>query len=73
MVILAAAALAATLVPQALAQVAPQRQARAMVTILSSAQLRFGEIDRDQPHMLRETRIRTADGSLETVRLVEFQ
>jgi hypothetical protein len=73
MVILAAGALAATLVPQALAQVPPQRQAQARVTILSSMRLRFSEIDRDRPEMLRETRVRTADGSVVTVRLVEFQ
>jgi hypothetical protein len=72
-VALATAALAATLVPQAQAPVAPQRQAEATVTILSSAQVRFTEIERDRPNILRETRVRAADGSVETVKLVEFQ
>jgi hypothetical protein len=53
--------------------VATERQARAMVTILSGAPLRFSEIERERPLELRESRVRGADGSIETVRLVEFQ
>jgi hypothetical protein len=72
-VALATAALAATLVPQAHAPVAPQRQAQATVTILPNALVRFSEIERDRPHALRQSVIRGADGSVETVKLVEFQ
>lgn len=53
--------------------VAPERQARAVVTILSGAPLRFSEIEREHPEMLRESRVRAADGSVETVKLVEFE
>jgi hypothetical protein len=73
MVIFTAAMLAATLVPQAAAPVSPGRQARATVTILTSEQLRFSQIAKTQPGRLRDSRIRGAAGSRETVRLVEFQ
>jgi hypothetical protein len=73
MVIVVAAALAVTLEPQAPAPVSPGHQAQATVTILSSASLRFAEIERQHPKMLRETRVRAADGSVETVKLVEFE
>ena len=73
MVIVVAAALAATLVPQVQAPALPERQAQAMVTIFASAELRFSEIDKTRPKALRETRVRGADGSMETVKLVEFQ
>lgn len=56
--------------PQA---VAPERQAQATVTILPAARLRFSEIEKTQPKALRETVIRGANGSRDTVRLVEFQ
>ncbi len=71
--VLAGAALAATLVPQAPAPVSPGRQAQATVTILTSAALRFSQIDKTDPRKLRETRVRSADGSVETLRLVEFE
>jgi hypothetical protein len=73
MVIFVSAALAATLVPQAPAPVSPGRQAQATVTILSSASLRFSEIERSHSKKLREARVRAADGSVETVKLVEFE
>ncbi len=73
MVIFVSAALAATLVPQAPAPASPERQAQATVTILSSASLRFSEIENTHPRTLRETRVWAADGSVETVRLVEFE
>ncbi|WP_309662345.1 hypothetical protein [Sphingomonas sp.] len=73
MVIVALAALAATLVPQAPTPVSPGRQAQATVTILASASLRFSDIARDHPKKLRETLIRAADGSVQTVKLVEFE
>ena len=68
-----AAVLAAPLERVELQAVAPERQARAMVTILSGTPLRFSEIERERPRELRESRVRGADGSIETVRLVEFQ
>lgn len=70
---LATAALAVPLErvePQA---VAPERQAQATVTILPAARLRFSEIERNQPHLLRETVIRAVDGSTQRAKLVEFQ
>ncbi len=70
---LATAALAVPLErvePQA---VAPERQAQATVTILPAARLRFSEIEREQPKLLRETVIRAADGSTQRAKLVEFQ
>ena len=73
MVIVVAAALAATLVPQAPAPVSPGRQAQATVTILASAELRFSEIEKSHPKALRESRVRVADGSVQTIRLVEFE
>ena len=56
--------------PQA---VAPERQARATVTIRPAASLRFADIERDRPQLLRDSRVRGADGALETLRLVEFE
>ena len=73
MVIVVAAALAATLVPQVQAPTLLERQAQATVTILSSAGLRFSEIEKSHPKTLRESRVRVADGSVQTVRLVEFE
>jgi hypothetical protein len=70
---LATAALAVPLErvePQA---VAPERQAQATVIILPAASLRFSEIESEQPERLRETVIRSADGSTQRARLVEFQ
>ena len=66
------AILAATVVPVPV-PASPERQARAMVTIVSNAALRFAEIEKSRPKALRETRVRSADGSLQTVRLVEFE
>jgi hypothetical protein len=68
-----AAALAAPLERIEPQVVVPERQARAIVTILAGAPLRFSEIERERPLELRESRVRGADGSIETVRLVEFQ
>lgn len=71
--VLVSAALAATLEPQAPAPVSPERQAQATVTILSSAALRFSEIENTHPQSLRAARVRAADGSVATVKLVEFE
>ena len=73
MVIFAIAALAATLVPHAPAPASPGRQAQATVTILASAALRFSEIDKNYPKKLRQTHVRATDGSVQTVKLVEFE
>jgi len=43
------------------------------VTILPAARLRFSDIERDQPRLLRESVVRGADGSVEVLKLVEFQ
>jgi hypothetical protein len=43
------------------------------VTILPAARLRFADIERDQPKSLRETVVRSADGTVEKLKLVEFQ
>ncbi len=64
---------AAVSTAQAPAPAAPERQAQAMVRILSSAPLRFSQIERDQPQRLRESMLRRRDGSTETLRLVEFE
>lgn len=49
------------------------RQARATVTILSAAPLRFHEIERSSPDQLRDTHVRATDGTMQPARLVEFQ
>ena len=78
MVIFASLALATATLAVPLERVEPQaavpvRQARATVTILTAAKLRFTDIERDQPKSLRQTVIRAADGSVEVIKLVEFQ
>ena len=52
---------------------APVRQAQATVTILIFAPLRFAEIERDQPKTLRASTARGSDGSVERLKLVEFE
>ena len=69
MLILALAAVAA----QPTAPVAVTRQVRAMVKIVSAAPLRFKEIEKQAPELLRDAKVRASDGSLQPVRLVEFQ
>ena len=71
MLLLAAAALAASSAPQA--PPTTQRQARAMVRIVSGPPLRFAEIERRRTMPLRDSWVRGADGSRERVRLVEFE
>ena len=73
MVIVAFAALAATRVPQAPAPVSPARQAQATVTILTRAALRFAQIEKSDAKKLRQSRVRDRDGSVTTVKLVEFE
>jgi hypothetical protein len=69
----ASAALAVPLEPVEPQAAVPVRQARATVTILSAAKLRFADIEREQPQSLRETIVRSADGSVEVLKLIEFQ
>lgn len=52
---------------------APQRQARATVRIERAAALRFAEIEQRAPHRLRTTELRTAEGTTQRARLVEFE
>src|SRR5688500_16409220 len=78
MVIFASLALATATLAVPLERVEPQaavpaRQARATVTILSAARLRFADIEREQPKSLRETVVRAAVGSVEVIKLVEFE
>ena len=78
MVIFASLALATAALAVPLERVEPQavvplRQAQATVTILPAARLRFSDIERDQPQSLRASVVRAADGSVEVLKLVEFQ
>ena len=78
MVIVVSLALAAAALSVPLERVEPQaagpmRQAQAVVTILPGAALRFAQIERERPRVLRETAVRRPDGSVEQVRLVEFE
>jgi len=69
--IILAAILAAT--PMPLEPVAPERQARAVVRILKGEALRFAELEKFDPHVLRETTVRSPEGTEEKARLVEFE
>ena len=71
MLILAAAALVAS--PPAPERVAPDRQARATVRIISAAKLHFAELERSDPQLFREAIVRSANGSAEAAKLIEFQ
>ena len=78
MVIFASLALATAALAVPLERVEPQaaapvRQAQATVTILPAARLHFSEIERDQPQSLRQSVVRGADGTVEVLKLVEFQ
>jgi hypothetical protein len=66
--LLIAAAIATTVT-----QAVPDRQARASVRIVRVEPLRFAEIERLQPHSLRDAMIRTRDGRIEPARLLEYQ
>jgi hypothetical protein len=72
MFLLFAAALLASDDPSATKAV-PERNARAMVLIVRPAELRFKEIQRDQPELLRDTVVQSADGQVQPAKLVEFQ
>jgi ABC-type molybdate transport system substrate-binding protein len=47
--------------------------ATASIKILSAASLRFDELERTEPTALRETQVRSADGSVQQLKVVEFQ
>ena len=74
MVIFAALALSVTPAdpPPPVRIVAAERQAQAMVRILPGAALRFAEIEQSAPETLRDTQVRTPDGTPEPARLIEF-
>lgn len=50
----------------------PRRQAKASVRIVRAEPHRFSEIERDDPGRLRSITLRTPDGSVEQVRVVEY-
>jgi hypothetical protein len=64
--------IAAAAALEAVAPVAPERQARATVRIERAAVLRFDEIEQEEPERLRTTELRESDGS-RAARLVEFE
>jgi hypothetical protein len=70
MLLLAATALATQPIPT---EIRPARQARALVTIIKSEQLRFAEIEKTQPQRLRLSTIRASDGLRQSAKLVEFE
>ena len=53
--------------------VAAVRQAQATVTIVRAETVRFTEIEKSRPWLLRATVIRSRDGSTEPAKLVEFE
>ena len=59
--------------PQQATVTAPERQARAMALIRRAAALRFAEIEAQSPHMLRNSTIRSREGSGQPARLIEFE
>ena len=54
-------------------QAVPERQARATVRIIRVEPIRFQEIERRQPEMLRQSLIKSQDGKSEPARLLEYQ
>lgn len=69
MLLLAAIVSGAVATPQ---PVQPDRQARVSVLILRAELHRFQEIERSSPDRLRNVVVRSADGSIERVRVVEY-
>ena len=53
--------------------VVPTQQARASVRIVAAKPIHFAEVERTSPEKLRTTQRRHADGTIETVRLLEFE
>jgi hypothetical protein len=71
MLLAAAIAVATAAVPAEPAK--PRRQATATVRIVRAHTLRFAEIERSQPKLLRSSVIRGRDGQPQAARLVEFE
>ena len=69
MLLLAAAIATASTVSQAV----PDRQARATVRIMRAEPVRFLEIERRQPGLLRSTLVGTREGTPQPARLLEYQ
>jgi len=53
--------------------VAAERQATAMVRIVTAPPIRFAEIEKHAPKTLTDAHVRMPDGTAEPARLVEFQ
>ena len=74
MILIASLAIASAAAAQPAPQPAPtQARAQATIRIISAAQLRFGEIEKSSPELLRSSLIRSADGIPQRAKLVEFQ
>jgi hypothetical protein len=65
------AAAASTLQP--IVPVGASAHARAVVRIEQGTELRFAEIEREQPQRIQERTVRSSDGSVQPARLVEFE
>jgi hypothetical protein len=48
-------------------------QARVTVRIEQGSELRFAELERNQPQRLHERMIKTSDGLVQPARLIEFE
>jgi hypothetical protein len=74
MVIFAAFLAAVAPTPQAAASASGARaQATASIRIVQAERLRFAKIEEQDPQRLRLSKARLADGSLETLRIIEFE
>lgn len=68
--LLLAAALSAAAAPPS--PVRPDRQAKASVRIIRAEPLQFREIERTQAGRLRSITVRSANGAIERLRVVEY-
>ena len=64
--------LAAALAAVATEPVRPDRQAKASVRIVRAEPHHFREIERADPRRLRSITVRSADGAIERLRVVEY-
>lgn len=64
---------AALLIAPSATLATPDRQAKATVRIVRVEPVRFEEIERKRPSLLRSTYLRTRDGKSEPARLLEYQ
>ena len=65
--------LLATIIAASATPILPDRQARATVRIVRAEPVNFAEIERQRPELLRSTVLRTANGTPEPARLLEYQ